>query len=99
MAEGKISELEGGAQEIIQSRERRLFNNWRNMSRVSETCGTRPKDLTFVLFESQESAKKEYGEIVAENLTKPAGNMSLQIEEVQQTSIGQTLKNLHQDTS
>lgn len=69
------------------------------MNRASGTCGTITKDLTFVLFESQESAKKEYGEIVAENLPKPAGNMSLQIEEVQQTSIGQTLKNLHQDTS
>ena len=52
----------------------------------------------FVLFEFQR-AKQEYVEIVAENSPKPAGNMILQIQEVEQTSTGQTLKNSHQGTS
>lgn len=68
------------------------------MNRASGTCGTIMKDLTFVLLESKR-AKKEHVEIVAENFPKPAGNMILQIQEAEQTSIGQTLKNLHQDTS
>lgn len=53
----------------------------------------------FVLFESQKGAKREQEEIVAENFLKPAGNMNLQIQEAEQTSVGQTLGNLHQDTS
>lgn len=53
------------------------------------------KDPTFVLFESQKGAKREYEEIVPENFPKPAGNVNLQIQEAEQTSLGQTLGNLH----